>query len=447
MNQISLLKDILQKFLEKTCCDYDLPTSNTIEKWSKLSDSFLDFNKNPSEQPINQESSFVSSKATICKGEGLFKKQSSISDKNDLENDKNDNQTDNLEMKTVSNDENTPLNKDKIESPETNDDLDSRSKYYVLSKTVNFLQKALEAESFEYLNLNSYFLSTFILEMISANEMMLKCVAVSHFIHLIMESFSNESHPSLNDIYNMVNTKQCVLNPHSTSIFSEEQLKNSFLNNFKKILKLRAKSHVSFTKLAKSFAYLIWQKPLFLESLVVLLKEMMIITVHKTNTFLDKDFMIKLVLQIWSEPRRDLLKLLAETLNRTIELYEIKENKLEVNNYKPNITGFNEERKLLLSNKISMISGNKNENVWVSLILNISEKECFERLENLSKDEISFLEEENITLTTMTTPPLTFQSSNILPISNKEKKFSVQVFFIFFNNLNKINFFSGMEEN
>ncbi len=436
MNQTSLLNDLLHKFLEKTISDHDLSSLNLLEKWTQLSETVIESQKITMESAINQESSFISGKAS-SKREHHLKKQPSISENPHFELEKEKANIVNFELETKKatntnetvtiNDvfpaENSEVSENRQNCEETSS---KNNKYYVLNKTVSFLQKALQVESFEHMNLNTYFLSTYILEMVSSNEQLLKCVAVSHFISLIMESFSSENQSNLNELYVLVNTKQIVLNPHSSSIFSEEQLKVSFLNNFRKILTLRAKSHVSFTKLAKSFAYLIWQKPLFLESLTVFLKEMMINALYKSNTFLDKEFMIKTILQIWSEPRKDLLKLLAETLNRNIELYEIKENRLEQSIFKPNVNGLIEEKKILFNNKICLIAGVKNENVHVSLILNISEKECFERMENLSKDEIAFLEEENNVIISNTSS----KSFNGILIPSKEK-----------NTLSNVSFF------
>ena len=438
MNQASLLNDLLHKFLEKTTSDHDLSSLNLLEKWAKLSEIVNESQKITTESTNNQESSFISCKAS-SKSEHHLKKQSSVSENPHVEVEKEKTNIANFEpevKKTTNTNETVTINEvfqaQNTEFSENRENLEENSsknnRYYVLSKTANFLQKALQVESFEHMNLNTYFLSTYILEMVSSNEQLLKSVAVSHFISLIMESFSSENQSNFNELYVLVNTKQIVLNPHSSSIFSEEELKISFLNNFRKILTLRAKSHVSFTKLAKSFAYLIWQKPLFLESLTVFLKEMMINALYKSNSFLDKENMIKTILQIWSEPRKDLLKLLAETLNRNIELYEIKENRLEQSIYKPNVNGLMEEKKILFNNKICLIAGVKNENVRGSLILNISEKECFEKMENLSKDEIAFLEEENYVNTSTSSKSFT----GILNSSKEKNTVSNVIFYLKF---------------
>jgi len=402
MTQTIVLKDLLSKFLEKMTNDYELSSLSLSEKWARLSDSFTETIKVPTELTPTQDSSFFSNKA--IKPEPLMRKQPSISENihQELEREKN---SSNFDQK-ISNFHNNDCGESSTLEP-----VEIKSKYYVLSKTANFLQKSFQTENVDFLNLNSYFLSTYILEMASSNELLIKCVAVSHFISLIMESFSSENHQNLNELYNLVYNKQIILSPHPSSIFSEEQLKFSFLSNFKKILTLRAKTHVSFTKLAKSFAYIIWQKPVFLESLVVFLKEMMVGTLNRSNGFIEKEMMHKIIMQLWTEPRRDLLKLLSETLNRTIEIYLIKDNRLEQNVYKPNLV---EEKKVVINNKISLLSGLKNDGMWVSLILNISEKECFERLENLSKEEIIFLEEESLQTVN------TSKSMNLIP-KEKEK--------------------------
>lgn len=372
MSQTLILKDLLSKFLNQISSDFDLTSLSLSEKWSLLSDS-LDTTKTPTDLPSNPDSSFISSKP--------LKKQQSLSNE---------------------------VLSEQIEA--TNEE--TKSKYYVLNKTTGYLQRVFGAEGIEHLGLNSYFLSTFVLEMGSSNELLIKCVAVSHFISLIMESFSSENHPSLSEVYNLVNNRQVLLAPTPGSIFSEEQLRSSFLSNYRKILSLRAKAHVSFTKLAKSFAYLIWQKPVFLESLVLFLKELMVNTLNRSPGFIEKEMMQKIILNVWTEPRRDLLKILAETLNRTIEIYQVKENRLEQCGYKPNSNG--EEKKVVINNKISLLAGARNDAMNVSLILNISEKECFERLENLSKEEIAFLEEE-----TISNVP-TSKSMNLIP-TIKEK--------------------------
>ena len=385
MSQTLILKDLLSKFLDRISSDFDLTSLSLSEKWSHLSDS-LDTTKTPTDLPSNPDSSFISTKP--------LKKQQSLS--NEVLSEPID----------VANDE-------------------SKSKYYVLNKTTGYLQRVFGAEGIEHLGLNSYFLSTFVLEMGSSNELLIKCVAVSHFISLIMESFSSENHPSMSDVYNLVNNRQVLLTPTPGSIFSEEQLRSSFLSNYRKILSLRAKAHVSFTKLAKSFAYLIWQKPVFLESLVLFLKELMVNTLNRSPGFIEKEMMQKIILNVWSEPRRDLLKILAETLNRTIEIYQVKENRLEQCAYKPNLTG--EEKKVVINNKISLLAGARNDAMNVSLILNISEKECFERLENLSKEEIAFLEEE-----TISNVP-TSKSMNLIPPIKEKVPVAVLNVIIFIN--------------
>ena len=403
MSQTLILKDLLSKFLDKISSDFDLSSLSLSEKWARLSDSFTDPTKTPTDLPSGNDSSFLSSKPT--KNEPMLRKQQSVSE---TASDPFFQKTCTYEQKA--NDaifEKEPVVYDASETG------DCRSKYYVLSKTTGFLQRVFGSEGIESLGLNSYFLSTYVLEMGSANELLIKCVAVSHFISLIMESFSSESHPSLGEVFNMVNNRQVVLTPSPGSIFSEEQLRASFLSNYRKILSLRAKTHVSFTKLAKSFAYLIWQKPVFLESLVLFLKELMVNTLNRNPGFIEKEMMQKIIQSIWTEPRRDLLKILAETLNRTIEIYQVKENRLEQCVYKPSVTG--EEKKVVINNKISLLAGARNDAMCVSLILNISEKECFERLENLSKEEIAFLEEETI----VNVP--TSKSMNLIPIKEKEK--------------------------
>lgn len=254
---------------------------------------------------------------------------------------------------------------------------------YQLTKTPLYLQKALEINSLENLSINSYFLSTYVLDLGLEGSLLPKGLIIAHCINLILESFNlngEGSQNQLKELVLLVSNGQVGLIPLKGSIYSEEQLKKAFLTGFSKVLSLRAKPHISFTKLARSFAFITFKKPVFLESLVVFLKGLLLLNITKGFGSFNRENLEN----NWFEPKKEFFQLVSHTLNRGIDVYEIKERGLEQIGYKP------EEKRGSFMNKISVIiTGEK-----TCLVLNISEKECFERLDVLSKEEQEFLEDD-----------------------------------------------------
>lgn len=406
MSQTKILQDLLNKFIENIGDEFDISSEEILYKWGNISENSSEFNK-PVENvnTYNQDSSFFSNKRS--KTENNLKKQSSISTNFPLEIEKeilNSKSEHSFPKKSPI--ETDFHNKNHIDLSENSflGENESKNKYYVLTKTVQFLEKNMRFVNLEDLNLSSYFLSTYLLEIGNCDEPLLKSIAISYFLNLLMESYNDENSlaSQLYDVYSLVNLRQIVLKPQTGSIFTEEQLSNAFKANITKILILKSKSNLSFNKLSKCFSYLIWQKPLFLESMVVLVKELMLAKVSNNN--IEKESMHKLIFQICDEPKHDLLKLITETLNRNIDLYEINGDVIDLTTFKCN-------QKIPQNNKITLLSCAKRDKFIHSLVLNVSEKDCFEKLEILTKEEIAFLED-------MSTTTIMFSKQQPLGITN-----------------------------
>lgn len=415
MNQTVILKDLLSKYLEKISTDFEISSFDLSEKWAFLCDSLFELSKPIEILANNHGEASISS----CKGSKIethLRNQSSISENLQVDSEKGKPKVKHEQIFQKSEQEILP-NKSLEESFHEND---RKNKYYVVVKTKSLLQKLRYPKFHEIENFN--IMANYALELANCHELLLKNIAIAHFLHLIVESFSEQQAITNNlyEAYSRINSKQIILNPHNESIFSEDQLKLAFLSNIKKILMLKSQANVPLQKLCRCFTYLIWQKPLFLESLMVYIKEIMLNKLKNNEIFAEnRDFMINLVSQLWGEPKRELMKLVCDVLKRNIEFYDLSEDNFKSHNF---VSELNEEEKKIFGNKISLIGYVKGEEYMVSLVFNQLEKEYFEKFECLSKEDITFLEDsKNSTMIIMKNPV------------NVIKVFKIKfIFFIFF---------------
>lgn len=192
---------------------------------------------------------------------------------------------------------------------------------------------------------NTYYMNCQTLKLSSEDtEPLLLYVALAHFKCLVFESFSDNPHKQnqLFQLFDRLVKKQVRL--QATKLYSQDQLESEVTQNLSRIIELKFNYNLSNQKITKNLVLTLSQNGKFLVGLAQLVKVIVfnyidtcsgeILTSFINNQQLtEKEKKAKLTEQIsayaWKEIKPELMFLLAQALNRTIEIHSLKEVKLE----------------------------------------------------------------------------------------------------------------------